>query len=356
MGMLQLLGLTEQDNEQREFTDMALRSGARLSRLLSDILDLSRIEAGRMPLVEKVFSLAETFTAIAETFGPLCRKKQLPLETHLGEDMPEALLGDEVRVRQILFNLAGNAVKFTDKGTVRVEMAPLAGREDGIVRVLFSVSDTGIGIPENRVQELFKPFVQVDSSYTRRYQGAGLGLAIVRRLVGMMGGHVTMDSEPGTGTVVHAVIPFKLPAGAVQSWTQARRSEHPAHGLRLLLVEDEPSNAFAIRRLLEKSGHEVAVAENGQQVLDMLDREDFACILMDVQMPVMDGVEATRTIRSSTTLGAKRRIPIIALTAYAMEGDRKKFLEAGMDDYLPKPVSLDDIHTALKRVLAAKAG
>jgi PAS domain S-box-containing protein len=356
MGMMQLLQSTPLEEEQSQYVSLAITSSDRLARLLTDLLDISRIEAGKLEIFEQEFNTAEVSDSVFDLFAPTAREKGLTMECAIDPALPPRLIGDDARLRQILINLTGNAIKFTDKGMVRLEMTPLAGRDDGIVRVLFSVSDTGIGIPENRIQELFKPFVQVDSSYTRRFQGAGLGLAIVHRLVLMMGGHVTMDSESGAGTVVHVVLPFKLPAEAVQGVAGAQSVKRHARGLRLLLVEDEPSNAFAIRRLLEKSGHKVALAEDGHQAMDLLILEDFDCILMDVQMPVMSGVEATKAIRSSTTLGAKRRIPIIALTAYAMDGDREKFLEAGMDDYLAKPVSLDDLHAALKRVLAVKAG
>jgi PAS domain S-box-containing protein len=355
MGMMQLLQGSLLDEEQRQFVSMAITSSDRLTRLLTDLLDISRIEAGKLDILEQEFSIAEVSDSVFDLFTPTARAKGITLECAVDPFLPTRLIGDDARLRQILFNLVGNALKFTETGSVRVEMVPLAGRDDGMVRVLFSVSDTGIGIPEARIQELFKPFVQVDSSYTRRHQGAGLGLAIVRRLVHMMGGHATMDSELGQGTSVHVVLPFKLPAREAAARAQDGAAP-PPRGLRLLLVEDEPSNAFVIRRLLEKSGHEVVLVENGRQVLDILIREDFDCILMDVQMPVMDGVEATRAIRSSETLGAKCRIPIIALTAYAMDGDRKKFLQAGMDDYLSKPVSLEKIHAALKQVLAAKTG
>jgi PAS domain S-box-containing protein len=356
MGMMQLLQGTTLEEEQNQYVALAITSSDRLARLLTDLLDISRIEAGKLEILEQEFCIADVSDSVFDLFAPTAREKGIIMECVIDPALPPRLIGDDARLRQILFNLAGNAVKFTDKGAVRVDMTPLAGRDDDVVRVLFSVSDTGIGIQENRLQELFKPFVQVDSSYTRRYQGAGLGLAIVRRLAGMMGGHVTMDSMPGHGTEVHVVLPFRVPTESTQGAAQDYGAERAAHGFRLLLVEDEPSNAFAIRRLLEKSGHEVALAENGQQVLDVLAREDFECILMDVQMPVMNGVEATRAIRSSTALGAKSRIPIIALTAYAMDGDRKKFLEAGMNDYLAKPVTLDDLHAALKRVLTARAG
>ncbi|TVQ96815.1 MAG: PAS domain S-box protein [Desulfovibrionales bacterium] len=264
-------------------------------------------------------------------------------------DIPSRLIGDEARVRQILFNLTGNALKFTNKGSVKVEMTAMYSEEPSACRILVTVSDTGIGIPEDKLDDLFKPFVQVDGSYTRSYQGAGLGLSIVKRLVDLMGGRISVVSTLGEGTTVHVLLPFKLPEGVSIAVEQGpRRLTEAKQSLRILLAEDEESSSFPTTKLLEKAGHTVTLAEDGQQALDLLAAQDFDMILMDVQMPVLNGVEATKAIRESTTLGAKKDIPIIALTAYAMLGDREKFLAAGMNDYLGKPVKMED----LVRVLA----
>ncbi len=225
---------------------------------------------------------------------------------------------------------------------------------NGDVRVLFSVSDTGIGIPADRLQDIFEPFRQVENSYTRSYQGAGLGLAIVQRLVTSMAGNITIESEPGEGTEVHIVIPFSV-AGQEGSGSRPAPAAAAAgrKGLRVLLVEDEPSNQFPVMKFLEQAGHEPTLAENGSQALEILSRRDFDIILMDIQMPVMDGVEATRVIRESRHLGDRRDIPIIALTAYAMSGDREKFLSMGMNGYLSKPVTMADIARAIDEALTA---
>jgi CheY-like chemotaxis protein len=349
MGMMQLLQNTRLDEEQSNFVRLAVVSTERLSRLLSDILDLSRVEAGKMPVIEAEFSVQGLVQSVSDLFTPVAREKHVALECVVHPDMPVRLMGDEARVRQILFNLVGNALKFTDKGSISVDMIPIFSAKN--FQVLFIVSDTGIGIPRERLQDLFQPFVQADGSFSRGHQGAGLGLAIVRRLTELMHGSIIVDSEVGKGTRVHLALPFKLPSRLhSQSREQAASDDgQTTRFLRILLVEDDRLNQLAMSRLLEKSGHQVMIAEDGRQALEMLAARDFDCILMDIQMPVMDGVEATRAIRKAEDLGDKRTIPIIALTAYAMVGDREKFLEAGMDDYLAKPVRQKDLMAMLQK-------
>ncbi len=373
MGTMQLLETTALDDEQKQIVLMAIKSANRLTRLLSDILDLSRVEAGKMEIFEAEFDTRELCHSVEELFIVTAREKGIELTCRLDPDTPVRLVGDEARVRQILFNLTGNALKFTNKGSVTVQMVPLASQKRGQCRILISISDTGIGIPEGKLKDLFKPFVQVDGSYTRSFQGAGLGLAIVKRLVNLMDGSISVASTESRGTTVHVLLPFKLPVEAIDPRQDVPGQQHEAkQQLRILLAEDEPSNALATSRLLKKNGHVVTLAENGQQALDLFQRQDFDVILMDVQMPVMNGVEATRRIRGQESeLGSQepesremsselqpstfdllrpRRIPIIALTAHAMVGDREKFLAAGMDDYLAKPVRMEDLEKLIERV------
>ncbi|SMP52942.1 PAS domain S-box-containing protein [Desulfonatronum zhilinae] len=400
MGMMQLLEMTTLDADQQQYVKLCTTSANRLTRLLSDILDLSRVEAGKMEIFVAEFMVQELGDSVSDLFTVKARDKGVHLECAIDPDMPAHLIGDVARVRQVLFNLVGNALKFTKQGHVRLEMALLGTGEDGVCNVLFTVSDTGIGISEDKLNGLFQPFVQVDGSYTRSFQGAGLGLAIVKRLVDLMGGKISMKSAVGEGTTVQVLLPFKLPKGInIPADQEPWESTKAKQSLRILLAEDEPSNAMPIMKLLEKAGHDVTLAEDGQQVLDLLAAQDFDVILMDVQMPVVDGVEATRRIRAAEVhgsrfngstvgeiaddgadVGAHRgapdgvaqnathpdnttaptvnreplnrelHIPIIALTAYAMLGDREKFLEAGMDDYLAKPVRMEDLARVLERV------
>jgi PAS domain S-box-containing protein len=352
MGSLQLLESTALDADQKEIILMSAKSANRLTRLLSDILDLSRVEAGRLPIHEEIFEVRDFFDSVCELFGVTAKDKNLELNCFIDSAIPAQLIGDEARVRQILFNLAGNALKFTKQGHVRLEMTSMGMVKDNVYSILLTVSDTGIGIPDNKQNELFKPFVQVDGSYTRCFQGAGLGLAIVKRLVDLLGGKISMESQEGKGTTVHVLLPFKLPNGVTLPGREemAGQPHEASHKLRILLVEDEPSNALPMSKLLEKAGHALTLAEDGQQALDRLKAQDFDVILMDIQMPVMNGVEATRAIRAASDLGPKKNIPIIALTAYARPGDKEKFLQAGMNAYLAKPVRMEDLNKMLEAI------
>ncbi len=353
MGMMQLLETTPLDADQGQYVQLCKSSAERLTRLLSDILDLSRVEAGMMTIHEGEFAVQEIAESVSGLFTFNARTKGVELDCNIDPAMPPNLVGDEARARQILFNLVGNALKFTKQGSVKLEMTSLGFGKDNAFNVLFTVSDTGIGVPDDKLKGLFKPFVQVDDSYTRGYQGAGLGLAIVKRLVDLMGGSISVESEVGEGTTMYVVLPFNLPeVKSIAADQESGPLTEARQNLRILLAEDDPSNALPTKILLEKAGHTVTLAEDGQQVLDLLAAQNFDVILMDVQMPVLNGVEATRTIRESTTLGAKKDIPIIALTAYAMLGDREKFLEAGMNDYLAKPVKMEDFVKVLERIYA----
>ena len=350
MGMMQLLQTTSLDTEQNEYVSMAIRSSDRLTQLLTDLLDISKIEAGKMDLREVEFSMGEMCESVSELFSVTAMKKEIYLDYRVDPSIPPRLIGDETRVRQILFNLVGNALKFTFTGHVRVEMTAVSAVRSDHLRVLLTITDTGIGIPDVKLNDIFKPFVQVADSYTRNHQGAGLGLAIVRRLVELMGGSICLESVLGAGTLVHMVLPFKLPAGAtLPASPHTEEKPRKAQSLRILLAEDDPSNQYPMIKMLEKAGHSVTLAADGQQAVDLLKAHDFDCVLMDVQMPLMNGMEATRAIRSATDIGRKKDIPIIALTAYALTGDREKFLAAGMSDYLSKPVGMED----LQRVISA---
>ena len=350
-GMMQLLQMSELDREQQEFVDLSINSAKRLTRLLSDILDLSRVEAGKMTIQEEEFSLRELNDSVNDLFRIAANKKGISLDFSIHQDLPDTVIGDSSRVSQIMFNLVGNAIKYTDHGTVSMDMMLTPPGKDSDIRILFTISDSGIGIPDDKIEALFKPFVQVDGSQTRQYQGAGLGLAIVQRLVDLMGGTINITSQVGEGTSIYVVLPFKLPEGAsVPKHHQTKPLLHSEKSLRILLAEDDPTNQYTTQKLLERVGHTVSLAENGQQVLDLLKAQDFDVILMDIRMPVMDGVEAARIIRSSTDPGVKKDIPIIALTAHAMQGDREKYLEAGMNDYLAKPVDMTNLVKALLRL------
>jgi PAS domain S-box-containing protein len=355
LGMLQLMGTTALDDEQRKYLVAAIKSSNRLTRLLSDILDLSRIEAGQLTVHEEEFEIASQKEITFDIFGMEAKEKGLELEFCIDERMPPRLVGDKSRLQQILFNLVGNAIKFTDNGRVRVAITPLGFQKD-IFRVLFAVYDTGIGIADDLLRVIFEPFTQAEGSYTRRFQGAGLGLSIVRKLVVMMGGELAIDNTEGSGTAVYCSLPFKLPDSLRRDAEQTEQVERLGHGrtLRILFAEDDAVSLMAGKRLLEKSGYDVGTAVDGQEALTHLADQEFDLILMDVQMPTMDGVAATRAIREGRAGPDKTHIPIIAMTAYAMSGDREKFLAAGMDDYVSKPVATAELQAAIDRVMAGK--
>ncbi|NDY55404.1 response regulator [Desulfovibrio sulfodismutans] len=359
LGMLQLLRLTALSHEQQDYVEVAIQSGRRLTSLLSDILDLSRIEAGRLVVQDGVFETAKLKKAALEVFALTLADKGLGMDFVISGDMPPEVVGDEARLRQILFNLVGNAIKFTDAGRVLVELSPLTAADASARFVaLLTVQDTGIGIPGDVIKMIFEPFSQAEGAYTRRFQGAGLGLSIVKNLVRLLGGSICVDTEPGQGSTFYVSLPLRLPPGRNEELAATPQPDPPAATRRksgtprILIVEDVDSNRRALTVMLEKFGMRPDGAANGQEALAALAENDYDAVLMDVQMPVMDGVEATRRIRDGQAGQDKAAVPIIALTAYAMSGDREKFLGAGMDDYLAKPVSLQELREALERVLA----
>jgi len=348
--ILQLLESMNISDDHTQLVRMAAASAGRLTGLLSDLLDLSKIEAGKFALAQRPFTPAELRDAVLGLFTLAARERGVELLFDVSEDMPPVLVGDDSRLRQILFNLVGNAVKFTSSGSVRVGMSLLPSGDGAACRTLFCVEDTGCGIPDERMEDVFKPFVQGEASYVRNHQGAGLGLAIVKRLMEFMDGALCVDSSPA-GTTICFSLPLERGALPSESFDvpESLDAEVPL-GLRILLVEDDPVSLFAASRVLEKAGQRVVSATDGAEALDRLRTGSFDLVLMDVQLPVLDGVQATAVIRNDPDMGENSRIPIIAMTAYAMSGDREKFLAAGMDDYIAKPVGIAELLAALSRL------
>ena len=355
-GMLHLALMGELDQEQRDYLTTALASGRSLLRILGDILDFSKLEMGKVDLALEPFDLQETLGQVGDIFDLETRARGLEFSYRVQDPAPVRLVGDEARIRQVLINLVGNAVKFTEQGGVRITASTLRHpRRPDRVTLLLDVADTGIGIPESSQDLVFEAFAQADASSTRRYQGTGLGLSIVRRLIHLMDGSLAMESEPGRGTTFTVALPLAVQPRDEGAARAPEAAAAPPRPLRILLAEDDRVNQMAARRALELAGHTVATAGNGQEVLHLLAAEDYDCILMDVQMPVMDGLEATRTIRGAGNLGSKSAIPIIALTAHAMKGDRERFLDAGMDGYLAKPVDMDELAATLAKLAVGRA-
>ena len=352
MGMLQLLQLTELTAVQEDYTDTAIQSCNRLVRLLTDILDLSRIEAGKLTIQSAPMDLSEVLRQTSDLFFPIAREKGLELRFEMDPAISKNVLGDATRLQQVLSNMVGNALKFTSEGSVTVEASLLPILQPGQCRVLFSVADTGIGIPDDKLDNLFKPFSQVTEGYTRSYQGAGLGLSICKRLVNFMGGNISVTSEPGAGTIMYFSVTFGADAPNTASAPDRESFFAPSlDGLKVLMAEDDHFSGILGMKLLGAVGATVRHVHNGQQALEALENEAFDLVLMDVQMPVMDGVEATRRIRQGEVGNEAKNIPIIAMTSYAMDGDREKFLQAGMNAYVAKPVDIRNLLNAIAEML-----
>jgi PAS domain S-box-containing protein len=338
-GLLQESGLSP---EQQQYAEVISSSSELLLTIINDILDFSKVEAGRLELEEYPFRLLTALDELTAMVRSQAQLKGLQLTAHFEFQDTCCLVGDSTRLRQILLNLLSNAIKFTETGavTLRVWLAP---QDEESVSFHCQVQDTGIGIPEDRLDSLFEPFTQVDSSTTRKYGGTGLGLTISRQLAGLMGGEISVVSVPGQGTVFAVVIPFRTCSVEEQEFLQQYGSgaeliagnDTPA---RVLLVEDNPVNLLVARAILEKQGHIVTVAGNGEEALALLQMIPVDLVLMDCQMPVMDGIEATRRIRNGEAGEQNRILPIIAMTAHAFAQDKERCNRSGMDDYLTKPV------------------
>jgi len=352
LGMLQLLRTTELDEEQENFTRIAMTSCRNLLTIINDILDLSRVEAGKLELREAPFDLGEIVSSSVAAFKEQARAKGLQMQVALPGDLPRPVLGDGGRLRQILFNLLGNAFKFTDQGHVRLEVRKLEAHTGGDVPLLFTVSDSGVGIPENKLGQIFEPFTQADGSFKRRYQGAGLGLSIVARLTRLMGGSLCVDSNEGQGSAFYLRLNFKPDVlEQDQAHEPVTLDERNHESRTVLVVEDDAVNRMAVQRMLDRMGYDCSLAANGKEALNQLADQRFDCVLMDIQMPVMDGIAAIKALRTEPDTHPNRQVPVIALTAHAMAGDRERFLEAGMNGYLSKPVDMDSLDNTLRRFI-----
>ncbi|HKX33641.1 MAG TPA: two-component regulator propeller domain-containing protein, partial [Blastocatellia bacterium] len=365
IGMTELALDTELTIEQRDYLGMVKGSADSLLTIINDILDFSKIEAGKLALDPTDFNLRERLDETIKLLAVRARQKGLNLTCRISPDVPEGLVGDAGRLRQVLINLIGNAIKFTGQGGIRVEIGSEA-QTDQSVELWFAVSDTGIGIPVEKQLLIFEAFMQADTSTTRQYGGTGLGLAISSYLVEMMGGRISVESVVGEGSTFHFTARFgrstavkkeePAPPLPVMADGLSTAIPVPASGalrrLHILLAEDNLVNQKLAIRLLEKAGHTVVTANNGREAVTALEEEQFDLVLMDVQMPEMDGIEATATIRERERI-AGTDIPIIALTAHAMTGDRERCLKAGMNGYVTKPIRPVELFKVIAEVLPA---
>ncbi|MDC8832263.1 hybrid sensor histidine kinase/response regulator [Alteromonas gilva] len=366
IGMLNLLRQTPLNNKQQNYVNSASTSADNLLHIINEILDFSKIEAGKLEVETIHFNLPELLNEVVTLFEPLAQEKQLTLSMNYEHLVHVDIQSDPYRIRQILLNLVSNAIKFTRQGRVAVDVKSYI--DEDVVWVQLTVTDSGIGIAHDKLEQLFSPFTQSDSSTTREYGGTGLGLAISHRLCLLLGGSLTANSEPGNGSDFCARIPVTVSTGqaaetidnAARSpsrdtidWDSQSRLSHLA-GRSVLLVEDNDINQEIVKAILNQLGMRFLVAENGQQALDIIGGVSFQfdAILMDCQMPVMGGLEATRRLRNAEAGERNKDIPVIALTANAMQGDKESCLAAGMNDYVAKPIRFEQLLDALTAVIA----
>lgn len=358
LGMTELLLLSDLENPYRENVQLIKDSAMSLLSVLNQIIDYSKLEASTLKIREVDFRLEDLLTGILSQYERTARAKGIKLEYSIAPEVPGWLRGDSGKIRQVLGNIINNAVKFTRSGQVVIDISPppadhdseiVDGEKTMAIQVL--VQDTGIGIPSEKMEEMFECFTQAEDHLSHA-SGMGLGLAIVNRLVTILGGTVRCSSQEGQGSTFSFVIPLKLSRYEQQTPLAAVMAEEkPLVGAKVLVVEDDLVNQRYIIRLLEKMGCEVVLAEDGRQAVDVLKAEVFDVVLMDVEMPVMNGIECARAIRDPETGCLNPDVPIIALTAHAMWGDEQRCLHAGMDDYVPKPVDIDTVAAIIQSTL-----
>ena len=352
IGTLQLLEDTPLNKDQHEFVNTAHKSADALLAILNDILDLSKIEAGKLSFEKIAFDFNQIIRDIVILHSLKSEQQGVVLSQQIDDALPAALIGDPTRLRQVIVNLVSNALKFTREGEVKISVDVLKKNTDS-VDVKVTVSDTGIGIPQSALDTLFNAFTQADGSTTRKYGGTGLGLAIVSQLVDMMGGSLGVESEEGAGSSFWFTANYPLTDEACETDEVAiQDSRSLPLSAKVLLVEDNPINQMVAQKLLEKVGLKAVLADNGVEALKVLRQQSFDLVLMDCQMPEMDGFDATREIRKLDIRALyDQHLPIVAMTANVMSGDRERCLEVGMDDYVGKPVQRDKLEAVLRKWL-----
>jgi CheY-like chemotaxis protein len=359
IGMTYLALDTELTAVQREYLETVCSCSDSLLTVIEDILDFSKIEAGKLTLEITAFHLDRSMAEIAKVFNLRAKQKDLQLICQISDDVPPQLLGDPGRLRQVVTNLVGNAIKFTAQGEILVRVEVESRNADDVM-LHFTVRDSGIGIPQEKLRHIFQPFEQADTSTTRNYGGTGLGLTISASIVEMMGGRIWVESQVGLGSTFHFTARFRCNknSASMDLPRSERSTDSPpselgtTKPLRILLAEDNEVNQAVTAGILRRHGHLVVIVNNGREAVESLETEPFDVILMDVQMPVMDGIQATAAIRAHEKK-FDRRTPIIALTARAMASDHKMCLDADMDGYISKPIKPDELLAAIN--IAANA-
>lgn len=355
IGMAQILAGTRLTKKQREYLDIITTSGDNLLMLINDILDFSKIEAGKINFINERFKFKTPFLEVKNLLSVRAEEKGILMYCNINKDVPEYVIGDEYRLKQILLNLTNNAIKFTEKGSININVEYL-GKENNKHKIKVSVEDTGIGISKEDIKNLFKSFSQLDASSTKQYGGTGLGLAISKRLVQMMEGEIGVTSKKGVGSTFWFTAKFKEDEAPVKKEKEVlskdiynRLQTEKNH---ILVVEDNLINQKITAFSLKKAGMNVTIANNGKEAVELFQKQHFDIILMDIQMPVMDGFDATKAIRNiEKSRNSNSQTPIIALTANAMQGDAEKCLNAGMDNYISKPFKIENLLKVLAKII-----
>jgi CheY-like chemotaxis protein/nitrogen-specific signal transduction histidine kinase len=359
LGMTDLALDTQLTPDQRDYLKAVKDSGEWLLTVVNDILDFSRIEAGRLAITPVACDLRSSIADLLKPLRVRAAQKSLDLQLSISPGVPQRIMADIDRIRQIVVNLIGNAIKFTASGVVELSISAASGEAipaEAELTIAFAVRDSGIGISPDKLASVFEAFTQADGSITRLYGGTGLGLAICTRLVHLMDGKIWAESMPGEGSCFHFILPCKTVADSAlltppreELASEIRHAESKAR-LRILLAEDNEINRMLATRMLGKEGHSVVCAHDGQEAVEILAQDSaFDLVLMDIQMPRMGGLEATQTIRRAEALTNRKRTPIIALTAHAMKGDDVRCIAAGMDDYLSKPIDKSALREKLRK-------
>lgn len=351
MGMTELALMSDLDEQPREYLSLAMKSSKVLLTIINDVLDFSKIEAGKIIIDSTPFNIREVVSEIITLFDISAKQKNILLKVHIDKNIPDILSGDAVRLRQVLSNIIGNSVKFTQRGSVTVSVIK-EHMDENTIKLKFSIKDTGIGMPKDKQGLLFERFKQLDSTYTKQYQGAGLGLAISKNLVHLMGGDIWLESEERVGTIFYFTINLQSIEGILSDSSLTWNTSIINNNFykTVLLVEDDKINQKIAEIILKKKQLKVLIAENGNSAIELYDKFAFDLIIMDINMPIMDGYTATLLIRDKELLSGIHT-PIIAMTAYALLKDKDKFIYAGMDDYISKPIDFSDFSSKVDKWL-----
>ncbi|MBP1154883.1 MULTISPECIES: PAS domain S-box protein [unclassified Paenibacillus] len=349
IGMTDLLLETSLDSEQTEYVHIIKKSGATLLMIINDILDFSKIESGKVEIIEERFNVRSILSETLNMIMPKALEKNLEITTSVCPNVPNNVVGDDTKLRQVLMNLFSNAIKFTPNGAVAISVQSISQEQD-TVRLQFAIRDTGVGVPKEKVVHLFEPFYQVDNYMTRKVEGTGLGLAISKRLVQLMGGEIWYEprkDQSGSTFVFTANFQILAHPESIQYDMSTQQDNLMGDSLKILIAEDNAVNQMVLKKMLEKLGYNSTVVENGKEVVEAFERYPYDIIFMDVQMPLMDGLEAAKTVRELS----KKSPFIVAVTAHAIKGDREKYLAAGINEYVSKPISIDAISDIIEKFL-----